>query len=83
MRPGCTKPTLVHRSPRTFGHPTSVWSLPLVAKVAYAEGITPREVSGEAIRLALKHLGVNWKRAKHWITSPDPLYLKKKGHEIA
>ena len=24
-------------------------------------------------------LGVGWKRAKHWITSPDPAYLRKKG----
>ena len=69
---------LLHQSPRTFGHATSVWSLPLAAKVAFAEGITPREVSGEAIRLALTQLGVGWKRAKHWITSPDPAYLRKK-----
>ncbi len=69
---------LLHQSPRSFGHATSVWTLPLAAKVAFAEGITPREVSGEAIRLALKQLGVGWKRAKHWITSPDPAYLRKK-----
>ena len=23
-------------------------------------------------------LGVGWKRAKHWITSPDPAYARKK-----
>lgn len=69
---------LLHQSPRSFGHATSVWTLPLAATVACAEGITPRQVSGEAIRLALKHLGVGWKRAKHWITSPDPAYLRKK-----
>ncbi len=69
---------LLHQSPRTFGQPTGVWTLPLAAKVACAEGITPREVSGEAIRLALQQLGVGWKRAKHWITSPDPAYLRKK-----
>jgi transposase len=69
---------LLHQRPRTFGHATSVWSLPLAAKVAFAEGITPRAVSGEAIRLALQQLGVGWKRAKPWITSPDPAYLRKK-----
>lgn len=69
---------LLHQSPRTFGHATSVWTLPLAATVAYAQGITPRAVSGEAIRLAVQHLGVGWKRAKHWITSPDPAYLRKK-----
>ncbi|MDP9314861.1 MAG: helix-turn-helix domain-containing protein [Chloroflexota bacterium] len=69
---------LLHQSPRTFGHASSVWTLPLAAKVAGTQGITPREVSGEAIRLALQQLGVGWKRAKHWITSPDPAYLRKK-----
>lgn len=69
---------LLQQSPRTFGHPTSVWTLPLAAQVAYAEGITPRQVSGEAIRQALQRLGVGWKRAKHWITSPDPHYARKK-----
>jgi transposase len=40
---------LLHQSPRTFGKPTSVWTLGLAADVAYAEGLTPRRVSGEAI----------------------------------
>ncbi len=69
---------LLHQSPRTFGKPTSVWTLDLAAEVAYAEGITPRQVSGETIRNALAQLKVRWKRAKHWITSPDPAYARKK-----
>ncbi|HEX9868409.1 MAG TPA: helix-turn-helix domain-containing protein [Candidatus Tectomicrobia bacterium] len=69
---------LLHHRPRTFGKPTSLWTLSLAAEVAYAEGITPRLVSGEAIRLALRRLGVSWRRAKHWITSPDPAYVRKK-----
>jgi transposase len=69
---------LLHQSPRTFGHPTSLWTLALAAKTAYAEGLTPRPISGEAIRRALACLGVRWKRAKHWITSPDPAYSRKK-----
>ena len=43
-----------------------------------SEGITARLVSDETIRQALKRLGVGWKRAKTWITSPDPAYLRKK-----
>ena len=69
---------LLHQSPRTFGKPTSVWTLDLVAEVAHAEGITPRQVTGETIRTALAALDVRWKRAKHWITSPDPAYARKK-----
>ena len=70
---------LLHRSPRDFGKPTSLWTLALVAGVCHQKGWTARPVSGEAIRLILKRLGVGWKRAKHWITSPDPQYVKKKG----
>ena len=70
---------LLHRSPRDFGKPTSLWTLALAAEVAFAEGLTARPVTGETIRQALKRLGVGWKRAKAWITSPDPAYLRKKG----
>ena len=69
---------LLHRSPRDFGKPTSLWVLKLAAEVAFAEGIAARPVSDETIRQALKRLGVGWKRAKTWITSPDPAYLRKK-----
>ena len=69
---------LLHQSPRTFGKPTSRWTLALAAEVSFAEGLTPRLVSDEAIRVALRRLGVAWKRAKHWITSPDPAYARKK-----
>lgn len=70
---------LLHRSPREFGHPTSLWTLDLAAQVSSAEGLTPQVVSGEAIRQTLLRLGSGWKRAKHWITSPDPEYARKKG----
>ncbi|MDB5348943.1 MAG: hypothetical protein JWN86_190 [Planctomycetota bacterium] len=70
---------LLHRSPRDLGKPTSLWTLATAAEVALAEGITARPVSDETIRQALLRLGVGWKRAKTWITSPDPAYLRKKG----
>jgi transposase len=69
---------LLHQSPRTFDKPTSIWTLQLAAEVSYAKGITPYQVSDETIRQALRQLKVSWKRAKHWITSPDPEYLRKK-----
>ncbi len=70
---------LVHRSPRDFDQPTSVWTLELAAEVSVAQGIVPTRVSGETIRQTLLRLGINWERAKHWITSPDPGYARKKG----
>ena len=74
---------LLHRSPRTFGKPTSVWTLPLAAEVSWEQGLTPERVSGETIRVTLQRLGLRWKRAKRWITSPDPEYARKKGRAIA
>jgi transposase len=74
---------LLHRSPREFDHPTSVWTLDLAAAVSWAEGLSPTQVSGETIRQTLKRLGVGWKRAKHWITSPDPEYTRKKARATA
>ena len=69
---------LLHQSPRTFGKKTSIWTLELAAEVSFTIGIASRPISGETIRNALKLLGVRWKRAKHWITSPDPDYVRKK-----
>lgn len=70
---------LLHRSPRAFGRPTGLWTLGLVAAVCHENGWTPQVLSTESIRQALKRLGVGWKRAKHWVTSPDPQYAAKKG----
>jgi transposase len=71
---------LLHRSPRDFGKPTGVWTLDLAADVSVEQGLTPVRVSDETVRQALKRLGVGWKRAKTWITSPDPAYTRKKEH---
>lgn len=69
---------IVHQSPRTFGKETSLWTLDLAAEVSFEQGLTRERVSDETIRNTLKRLGVQWKRAKHWITSPDPAYQRKK-----
>ena len=70
--------SLLHTSPRSYSRKTSVWTLSLLAEVAAETHITPRQVSGEAIRQALVRLDISWKRAKTWITSPDPEYAAKK-----
>lgn len=70
---------LLHQSPRAFGKPTSVWTLELAAEVSCEQGLTRERVSDETIRAAVRRLGVSWKRAKRWITSPDPAYARKKG----
>ena len=70
---------MLHRSPREFGYESSLWTLEMAAEAALEEGLTHRRVSGETIRATLSRLlGIRWQRAKRWITSPDPLYERKK-----
>lgn len=69
---------LLHRRPREFGKPTTLWTLALVAEVCHAKGWTPRVLTAEGMRQVLVRLGIGWERAKHWITSPDPEYAGKK-----
>jgi transposase len=68
----------LHASPRAFGLARSTWTLGLLAQVAHEQGLSPRVLSAETIRQALLRLGVGWRRAKHWLTSPDPAYARKK-----
>jgi hypothetical protein len=74
---------LWHQSPRTFGQPTSRWPLALAVEVSFAQGLTPRLVSDDTIRLALRRLGVTWQRAKPWMTSPDPASARNKNGAIS
>jgi transposase len=69
---------MLHKSPRQYGKDTSLWTLELVAEVSFAEGLTAKRVSDETVRATLERLGIRWKRAKQWITSPDPEYQRKK-----
>jgi hypothetical protein len=71
---------MLHRSPREFGRESSLRTPAMAADVAFEEGLTEEHVSGETVRATLSRvLGIRWMRAKRWITSPDPLYERKKG----
>lgn len=74
---------LIHRSPRAFDLETSLWTLDLLAQVSFAEGLTSAPVTGETVRATLVRLGIRWKRAKHWLTSPDAGYARKKAGATA
>jgi hypothetical protein len=69
---------LLHHPPWELGYATGVWTLDLAAEEAYRRRLTSWRVSGETIRATLARMGVRWRRAKHWITSPDPEYARKK-----
>jgi hypothetical protein len=74
---------LLHRSPRDFGRPTSLWTLDLAAAAAHAAGLTATRVSGVTVRATLARLGVRGKRAKRWITRSAPAYQRKQGGATA
>jgi transposase len=69
---------LVHQSPRNFGKKRSTWTLQLLADTCAEIGIVDSEVSDETVRKTLKRMGVTWRRAELWMTSPDPHYVQKK-----
>ena len=74
--------TILHHCPRTYGKNRSTWSLKLLAEVACEQGLSEQALSEPTLLDAVRRLGVSWKRAKHWITSPDPAYTRKKTVEI-
>jgi transposase len=74
---------ILHQSPRVFGHARSTWTLALLARVAHAQGLSATVLSPETIRQALLRLEVSWRRAKRWLTSPDPAYIRKKAGATA
>jgi hypothetical protein len=64
---------LLHQSPR--GKETSVGTLEPAA-AAQEQGVTAERVRGVMSRNTVAPLGVRGRRAKEWITSPDPEYAR-------
>ena len=68
---------ILHQSPRAFGHARSTWTLALLARVVHAHGLSATVLSPVMIRQWLLRRGVSWRRAKRWLTSPDPAYARQ------
>ena len=73
---------LVRQSPRDCKYETSVWTRPLLAQQLHQEGLSATVVSNTTLGEALKRAGINWRRAKKWIRSPDQHYGRRKKDEI-
>lgn len=73
---------VIRRSPREFGFEGSLWTLDWLAELAAREGYTPQVIDRTTMSRLLKRLGLGWRRAKHWITSPDSQYEVKKSDGI-
>ena len=72
---------LIRLSPRQFGHETSVWTLALLAETCQREGIASRVVNADNMGYVLRQMGIEWRRAKEWIRSPDAHYEHRKKDE--
>jgi transposase len=73
---------ILPQSPRPSGKPTGLWPLALAAQVCQEPGVTARCLREESIRRAVHRLRTNWKRAKHWITRPEPHDARQKSGVI-
>lgn len=73
---------IVHQSPRDFDCESSMWMLSLLAEVSY-QGLTDRLVHQDTVGETLHQLGVDWKKAKRHIQSPDAHYRHKKTTRLA
>jgi transposase len=69
---------LMEQSPYAFGKERSTWTLPLLAQVSFEQGLTPRLLDADTVGVAVKRLGMNWRRAQQRISSSDTGYARKK-----
>jgi transposase len=62
--------SMLRRCPSEFGQARGRWTLAVLAKVAFEQGLTDREVSEETIRQVVKRLGMDWKEARLGAITP-------------
>jgi transposase len=73
---------VIRLSPRLFGHETSLWTRELLAETCHQEGLTTHQVSKTTLTDTMKAAGIEWRRARKWIRSPDPAYARRKKDAI-
>lgn len=69
---------LLEQTPRAFGKEHSTWTLSLLAQVAHEQGLPERPVDADTVGVAVKRLGLKWRRAQQRLPSSDPGYARKK-----
>ncbi len=73
---------IIHQSPRRYGYESSLWTLEMLAEMSHQKVWTGYRVHKDTVSQTLMEMKVSWKRAKHWINSPDEDYERKKNVEI-
>jgi transposase len=74
---------MIRLSPRQFGYKTSVWTLALLSEACEAQGVASRPVNRDNVGYVLREMGIDWRRAKRWIRSPDERYEHRKKGETS
>ena len=74
--------SMIRQSPRSFGYESSLWTLEVLAELAHKQGYSEHQVTPETVGRALAQAGIDWKRAKKRINSPDARYAGKKSAAI-
>jgi len=74
--------SVIRQSPRSFGYDSSLWTLEMLAELAYGQGYSDRLVNPETVSRSLAREGIHWKRARKRINSPDLHYTGKKNDGI-
>jgi transposase len=68
---------LVDQDPRQYGHAATTWTAPLLRQhLQEAEGVAASERS---VRLALRRLGLRWKRPRHRLALRPSTWRQAKG----
>jgi transposase len=62
---------LLQTSPSDYKYDCYKWTLDLLAKIIYAEGLSERVLSRETIRLTIKRLGLKWQEVKMPVVNTD------------
>lgn len=63
--------SMLRRCPSEFGKARGRWTLAVLARVAFEQGLTDHEVSEETIRQVVKRLGMDWKEARQGAGAPS------------
>lgn len=71
---------LLKQKPRDLGLPITSWTLKELANEMVRQQTVP-QISYVRIYQIIKEQGYSFKRAKRWITSPDPDYELKKNND--
>ena len=72
---------ILHQSPRRFGKARSTWTLDLLADVAFEQELTPRRLSHEAVRQAVKRLGTGGSGPSSGSPAPTRRTREKKARD--